>query len=672
MSTAPRPAGHCRYDVIVVGAGLAGTLVAKELGDEGWRVLVLEAGTDTLSTWPGHLDALDTYYTATAKVPNSPYRPNPDAPSPDLLDLEGLPDGGYRTHGYLLQNGPLPYGTDYLRSNGGTTLHWLGLTPRMLPEDFAVRSTFGYGKDWPISYADLEAHYRAAERELGVAGDTAEQAEALGLPFPAGYVYPMREIPRSHLDHVVAAAVDGVRVKDSAGAPDTTLRVVTTPHARNSTPNPHYDEGRGYRPVGAVGLPDYGERCVGNASCVPICPVQAKYTPLKTQARWDHRVTLVTHAVVSRVLTHDDGRALGVEYLAYDDPAAAAHTVRTAEADIVVLAAHAVENAKLLLLSGLAGRSGQVGRNLMDHPVLLTWGLLPGPTGPFRGPASTSGLEGFRTGPARRNRAPFRVEISNWGWNWPTGAPSSDVARLLGITGDSGQPRGKPLFGRELRTALGDGIGRQFSLQFALEQGAESRNRVTLDPSRRDRLGIPQPLLTYDLSDHVKRGMVAAKAVSDRIFGLLGAEDRTAYGPGPFSPGYFRFEGGDWVFHGAGHGAGTHVMGDSRDTSVVDPWQRCWDHPNLYAVGCGSMPSVGTSNPSLTLAALALRSSEQIHRDLTALHRPVRVRPAHAPVTAVPGPTGPLGSSPPDTSPPTPAGGSGAGAVPSPATPRTS
>ncbi|MEU2871227.1 GMC family oxidoreductase [Streptomyces olivoreticuli] len=652
MTATPPHPGARRYDVIVVGAGLAGTLVAKQLGDQGWRVLVLEAGTDTLSTWPGHLDALDTFYSATAKVPNSPYRPNPAAPSPDLLDVEGLPGGGYRTHGYFLQDGPLPYGTDYLRATGGTTLHWLGLTPRMLPEDFTVRRAYGYGRDWPIGYADLEAHYRAAERELGVAGDAAEQSGAIGLPFPEGYVYPMREIPRSHLDRLLAAELDGFPVQESEGAPDTVLRVVTTPHARNSTPDPRYDGGRGYRPVGAAGLPNYGERCVGNASCVPICPVQAKYTPLKTQARWDRRVTLVTHAVVSRVLTRGDGRVLGVEYLAYDDPAAPAHTTRTAEADIVVLAAHAVENAKLLLLSGLAEHSGQVGRNLMDHPVLLTWGLLRAPTGPFRGPGSTSGLESFRAGRARRDRAPFRIEISNWGWSWPTGAPGSDVARLLGITGDSGQPRGKGLFGSALRAALGDGIGRQFSLQFALEQDAEDRNRVTVDPGRRDRLGIPRPVLTYDLSDRVKRGMVAAKTVSDRIFARLGADDRTAYGPGPFSPGHFRFADRDWVFHGAGHGAGTHIMGDSRDTSVVDAWQRCWEHPNLYAVGCGSMPSVGTSNPSLTLAALALRSSEQIHRDLTELHRPAVVRtvpaPAPAPLSggAVPAPATAPGRTP--------------------------
>ncbi|MFI9240485.1 GMC family oxidoreductase [Streptomyces sp. NPDC053079] len=629
MSAAPRP-GADRYDVIVAGAGLAGSLVAKQLGDQGWRVLVLEAGTRTLDTWPGHLDAMNTYYGALAKVPNAPYRPNAAAPSPDVLDLVGLPAGGYRANGYFVQNGALPYASDYLRATGGTALHWMGLVPRMLPDDFATRSRYGYGRDWPLGYDDLESHYRAAERLLGAAGDAAEQRDALGLPFPPGYVYPMHEIPRTYLDRVLAARLDGATVHESPDAPATTLRVVTTPHARNSTPDPRYDGGAGHRPAGAAGLPNYGERCVGNASCVPICPVQAKYNPLKTQATWSHRVTLVPHAVVSRVLATGGGRVFGVEYQCYDDPAAPVHTTRTAEADIVVLAAHSIENAKLLLVSKLANSSDQVGRNLMDHPTLLTWGLLDHPVGPFRGPGSTSGLENFRAGPARRTRAPFRIEIANWGWSWPVGSPGSDVARLLGMGADSDQPRGKGLFGRRLREALARDVGRQFCLQFAMEQDAESRNRVTVDPGVRDRLGNPRPVITYDLSDRVKRGMAAAKAVSDQIFRLLGAEDHTAYAPGPLAPGWFRHADRDFVYQGAGHGAGTHIMGEDPATSVVDQWQRCWDHPNLYAVGCGSMPSMGTSNPSLTMAALALRSCEQIHRDLRELHRPRSVRPVAA------------------------------------------
>jgi choline dehydrogenase-like flavoprotein len=63
----------------------------------------------------------------------------------------------------------------------------------------------------------------------------------------------------------------------------------------------------------------------------------------------------------------------------------------------------------------------------------------------------------------------------------------------------------------------------------------------------------------------------------------------------------------------------------------VDRWQRCWDHPNLYAVGCGSMPGVATSNPSLTMAALALRSADRIEQHLTSIRR---AAPADRPRTS--------------------------------------
>ncbi|MDH6124026.1 GMC oxidoreductase [Kitasatospora sp. GP82] len=109
--------------------------------------------------------------------------------------------------------------------------------------------------------------------------------------------------------------------------------------------------------------------------------------------------------------------------------------------------------------------------------------------------------------------------------------------------------------------------------------------------------------------------LTTVRAVSGQIFALLGAEDHTRHEPGPACPGHFEYRGRSYGYRGAGHGGGTHIMGDSPATSVVDQWQRCWDHPNLYAVGCGSMPSLGTSNPSLTMAALALRSADRMHRE---------------------------------------------------------
>lgn len=621
-------ASRRRYDVIVVGAGIAGSLIAKQLGRQGWQVLVLEAGTGGRETWEGHLDAVETFRSAVAKVPNSAFRHNAAALSPDVLDL--APDGlGFTANGYFVQNGELPYSTDYLRAVGGSGMHWLGICLRLHPDDFAVKTRYGYGRDWPISYHDLEPYYRAAEREIGVAGDAQEQRD-LGIPLDPHYVYPMHKIPPSYLDEV-CRSLDGQTIHDPVAREDFPLQVVSVPQGRNSTPDPRYAHGLGYRPKGAVGLPNYGERCVGNASCVPFCPAQAKWTPLRTQAEFAESVTLAARCVVTRVIEGSDGRIKGVEYRGYDDPASAVSRPYRAEADVVVVAAHAIENARLLLTSGLARGSGELGRNLMDHPTMLAWALSPasgGQIGPFRGPGSTSGWEAFRFGDARRRRAPFRIEIGNWGWGWATGAPMSNVGTALGVGGDRmGNIVSAAVFGTKLRHALGDQIGRQLQLQLAVEQPADRDNRVTIDDRYRDAMGNPRPVLTYNLSDHVKDGLAAAKRVASAIYAALGAQEHTDHSPrdGVAPLGYFRYRDHDYAYKGAGHGAGTHIMGADSKSSVVDSFQRCWDHPNLYAVGCGSMPSIGTSNPSLTMAALALRSAEQIHRDLLELHRPVNL-----------------------------------------------
>ncbi|MGW1376243.1 GMC family oxidoreductase [Streptomyces sp. NPDC002446] len=635
--TAPVPAeaaARRRYDAIIVGAGWVGSALAQRLGDQGWQVLVLEAGNSGTETWPGYLDSLATYYSAAAKVPNSAYRRNQAAPYPDVLDLApvrnpapGKPE--FTAHGYLVQNGQLPYGTDYLRELGGTAMHWLGAVPRMLPDDFATDDDYGYGRNWPLTAEDLQPWYAEAERVFGVAGNAQEQKE-LGVVTDPAYEYPMHHIPQSYIDQR-CRTLDGELVTDDVAQREYRLTMYGLPQARNSTPNPAYRDP--HRIQGAVGLPNFGERCVGNASCVPICPVQAKSHPLRIQATWPATVTLATRCVVSRVRARSDGRVTGVEYRTYTDPASPVHQTFVAEADVVVLAAHAIENARLLLFSDLAKRSGQVGRNLMDHPTLLNWALAPedqGPVGPFRGPGHTSGWEVFRSGDGRNDRAPFRIEIGNWGWGWATGAPLSNVATALGIGGNpDGSIRDKGVYGPELRRLLGSAIGRQLQLQIAVEQSANEKNTVTIDPARyRDAMGNPRPILTYDLDDHVRNGLYAARLVAQKIFDLLGATDYTDHTPKDGVPplGHLVHHDTHLAYSGAGHGAGTHIMGTGPGDSVVDEYQRTHDHPNLYAVGCGSMPSIGTSNPTLTMMALALRSAEQIHRDLVEAHRPATIR----------------------------------------------
>jgi choline dehydrogenase-like flavoprotein len=501
----------------------------------------------------------------------------------------------------------------------------------MLPSDFHMNTLYGHGVDWPLTYTDLKPYYRKAEREIGVAGDVDVQeklvrrfgrlladadaprgvVEECCRYFDDGYVYPMQEVPSSYVDGAFAKGV-----KDGVDGVDTPVEVMNLPAGRNSTPNPkyRYEEETGFTPVGSTGDDNLGQRCEGNSSCVPICPVQAKYSALKTldKALARDKVTLVAQAVASKILIDPDtGRITGIEFKRYPTPTPECEydlcIARAKKGGVYVLAAHAVENAKLLLASGAAKTSDQVGRNLMDHPYFLTWGLMPESVGAFRGPGTTSGIPSFRDGPFRGKRAAFRTDIANWGWNMADEAPGKQVGQLV----DGGR-----LFGARLREQIAGTIPRQVRLGFLMEQLPIPENRVTIDRRYLDMLEEPRPVIEYRLDEYTLKGIGEAKRISDAIFRQLAVERHSEYSdkrPG----GYVEYpEGTGYNYMGSGHLVGTHRMGRSADDSVVNTDMRAWDHRNLYVVGCGSMPTIGTSNPTLTMTALTYRAIESILKDL--------------------------------------------------------
>ena len=384
------------YDVVIVGTGVAGAVLANVLTNAGKRVCMLEAGLhsgvelDSQAAYRTYMEYLDTFYAAAAKTPNSPYPALPDAPNADVLQLKQIPKDQPLTSGYLVQMGPIPFGSDNTRAPGGTTLHWLGTTLRMLPNDFRMKTKYGVGVDWPFKYSDLRPYYEMAEYEIGVSGDVADQPFAKGREkmFPKGYVFPMEKIPQSYLDGVFQEHIAKAPPVMMNGVPSQ-LQLASTPQGRNSNPNPRYrrtgvrwdhakrrlvleetKEENTYVPTGAVWDPNVGERCEGNASCVPICPVQAKYNALKSLKRCDPaNLTIRTQSVASRVLLHPESkRVMGIEYKVYRDPSLGDHEVRTVRGRIYVLAASALENPKLLLASEAANSSDQVGRNLIHGP----------------------------------------------------------------------------------------------------------------------------------------------------------------------------------------------------------------------------------------------------------------------------------------------------------------
>src|SRR3954451_24244324 len=117
------------------------------------------------------------------------------------------------------------------------------------------------------------------------------------------------------------------------------LNVTGTPAARNGVANPNYDGGKGYEPVGSVSDRAIGHRCMGNTSCVPICPVQAKYNAMKLLVSIrSASVVLATQCVASKLeIAPDSGRITGVEVKHYFEKGSAAHEILTARGRIVVL-----------------------------------------------------------------------------------------------------------------------------------------------------------------------------------------------------------------------------------------------------------------------------------------------------------------------------------------------
>ena len=222
----------------------------------------------------------------------------------------------------------------------------------------------------------------------------------------------------------------------------------------------------------------------------------------------------------------------------------------------------------------------------MDHPVQLSWALAGEPVWPYRGPISTSGIENLRDGAERSDRAALRIQISNDGWNWPTGGALS-LGRALADAG---------LRGPALRQAAGEQAARHVQLASMIEQLPSPTNRVVLDGKERDLYGVPLPRIHYDIGDYARQGLAAARSVHNEVFGKLAAtairhkED----------------------FKGAEHIIGTCRMGPDPAQSVVDDRLRSHDHANLYLTGSAVFPTSGTANPTLTIAALSLRLAEEL------------------------------------------------------------
>jgi glucose dehydrogenase len=625
------------WDVVIVGSGFAGALIANELGKAHKKVLVLEAGAGV----PPNINAyMRRFYSAAAKVPESPYTPEIFGPNglsdpnkvnagrPTVLSTGakgGFGDWTDPNQSYLIQKGPFPFSSTYDRVAGGTS-HWLGTSLRFVPNDFKMKKLYGAATpqfvDWPIEYKDLISWYGKAEEEIGVSGDVKDQ-KYLGIEFPSDYAYKMRQIPNSTTDQAVSKAVDAMSEDElkflQRDSSIDKIRVRGLPAARNSEP---------YRNRRA---------CAGNTNCIPICPIQAKYDPTiaLNDAMATGFVKMRERTVASEIVVGENGRISQINFIRYKDDitldAGPKPERGFVKAKIYVIAANAIETPRLLLMSknggrtnnGVANSSDMVGRNLMDHPYYVAWGLAPEPLYPYRGPLITSGIGDLCDGPFRSERGAFRMDIGNEGWNFViasvAGGTDPNITTLDFVNGMNRSklnPGSQAVFGTELVKRLNEKFTRQFRCGFLIEQTPDRDNRVTLSEIR-DGLGLQRPQISYDLSEYTRKGFVAAYRFKNLLFRRMGITEENDFTTvGPDDPTRFEEEiDGKKVvlnYTGAGHIMGTYRMGDDRANSVVDKFQCSHDHKNLYLVGSGTFPTGATANPTLTIAALSLRTADHI------------------------------------------------------------
>ncbi|MET2831444.1 GMC family oxidoreductase [Mesorhizobium shangrilense] len=444
-------------DFVVVGSGIIGSLVARKLVLSGASVIILEAGPRVTR---GEL---------VARFRNSPRRSDWMSPYPPAA---WAPHPVYQpvSNNYLMQAGPYPYAAEYIRQVGGTTWHWAAQAWRNLPNDFRIKSQYGVGVDWPMTYEDLEPFYQEAEEIMGVSG-------APNTGSPRNKPFPMEPVTESY----------AMRRLRERLVPDYSVVANTT--ARNSRP---YDG----RPA-----------CCGNNSCQPICPIDAQFHGgLAADAAEAAGAKLIPNANVY-TLEHDEtGRVAAALYY---DPDKTTHRVT---GKTFIVAANGIESPRLLLLSasdkfpkGLANSSDMVGRNLMDHPSTSLTFDADEEVWLGRGPQSPSSINTMRDGAFRSEHAPYRLDFTN-------------ISRVDGSTKSL---IAAGVYGSELEKRLRFSAAHEMNVKNVLEVLPDPEHRITLS-SEKDAMGIPKPVTHYSIADYTKRGHERSQQDFRRIAEMMG------------------------------------------------------------------------------------------------------------------------------------------------------
>jgi choline dehydrogenase-like flavoprotein len=549
------------YDVIIVGSGAGGGIAAYNLTKAGAKCLMLEAG--------GWYDAardskwLEWEYDA-------PHHGGGNFKSP--VDYFTAVVGGWQVPGEPYVNAK---GTNWMwfrsRMLGGRTNSWGRISLRNGPYDFKPRSRDGKGFDWPITYEELAPYYDRTEELIGVFGSV-EGVENLPdgkfLPPPAPRCYEL----------LVQQACNRLHIPCIPSR----LAILTRP--LNGRPACHY-------------VSQCGRCCrLGSNFSSPVV--------LLASAQSTGNLEIRTDAMVREVLTGPDGLATGVSYI--DKKTRKEVQVR---GKVVVLAASSCETVRLLLNSrssrfpnGLANSSGLVGKYLMDTVMSDVTGFVPKMMD--LPPHNEDGVGGmhlympwWNLEKQKRNELPFsrgyHIEFGGGRRGMPMPGILSGTERIVG--GGYGETLKQDC--RKLYGAFVHFAGRG-------EMIPNENSYCEIDENIVDQWGIPV------LKFHFKWGeeeILMARHMQEtfqEIVKTLGGEVVASAGPEE-----------QWGISAGGQGiheVGGARMGDNPKTSVLNSHCQAWDCRNLFIADGAPFVSLADKNPTLTIMALAWRTSEYI------------------------------------------------------------
>jgi len=519
-------------DICIIGSGITAAMVAEKLAEERQaRIVVVEAGDDTVPL-PER---------AANRVRFVAYGENPWGRD----HIDGMTAEGIQSRSMQV---------------GGLAMHWGGVTPRFSPEDFRVKSLYGVGHDWPVSYDELEPFYQEAEQRIGVAGEQGpKELDPRSKPFP------MPALPLTY---------NLEKLKGWTAAAG--IAMWSQPSAKNSV---------AYRGRAV---------CCRNDTCSPVCPVGAKYSPDFTWSalKASKRVELVTRTLVRRLVVEPgSNRVVRAEAVRRDRGGAAGAPVEFRAKTFVVAAGYAW-SPHLLLLSrsarfpnGLANRSGTVGKYMTGHRNVSAFVKLPMRLYPGMNEQHSLVTKQFMR-PGKLDRY-VRHDLRVW---------ESSVGRRPRLKGDDGGVLlGDDLLG-DWRRRSTEGTARVRAYYDVIP---DRESALTLNEAASNQYGDPQLKLTF--RDSAESAAVRGHT-EDSIKALFQRMARAGNGE------IIRTAVDDFQ----DHPAGGCRMGDDPATSVVDSHGRAHDHENLFVVGAPTSVSGGCANATLTFLAVALRQATAI------------------------------------------------------------